>query len=103
MHVRALNNMGNIYLRTGHFDQAAAAYQQIIQQDPEHVASFAALGQVYLNQQRTDEAIAMLNRALALDENWLGAHQALADAYKRLGQIAKSEEHKRMADALIIY
>ena len=55
--------MGNIYLRTGHFDQAAAAYQQIIQQDPEHVAS-AALGQVYLNQQRTDEAIAMLNRAL---------------------------------------
>ena len=93
--------MGNIYLRTGHFDQAAAAYQQIIQQNPEHVAAFAALGQVYLNQQRTDEAIAMLNRALALDENWLGAHQALAEAYKRLGQIAKSEEHKHLADALI--
>ena len=100
-HVQALNNLGNIYFRGGYLDQAVAAYSQIIQQDAEHTAAFAALGQVYLSQQRTDEAITMLNRALALDENWLGAHQALSEAYKHLGQIAKSEEHKRIANELI--
>ena len=94
--------MGNIYLRTGHFDQAAAAYQQIIQQDPEHVASFAALGQVYLNQQRTDEAIAMLNRAFALDEKLARCPPSPGRSLQAAGGgIAKSEEHKRMADALI--
>ena len=29
-HIQALNNMGNIYFRTGYLDQAAAAYEQIM-------------------------------------------------------------------------
>jgi protein O-GlcNAc transferase len=100
-HVQALNNMGNIYFRGGYLAQAEAAYSQIIEKDTEYTAAVAALGQVYLSQQRTDEAITMLNRALALEESWLGAHQALTEAYKRQGQIAKSEDHKRIANELI--
>ncbi len=89
--------MGNIYFRTGHLDLAAAAYEQIMSADKEHVPAMTLLAQVYLSQQRPQEAISALKRALSLDETWAAAHQGLAQAYKQVGEVALSEDHRERA------
>jgi tetratricopeptide (TPR) repeat protein len=99
-HLRALNNLGNIYFRTGNLDQAAAAYEQILRRDADHVGALITLGQVYLSQQRTEEAVEVLQRVIAQNEGQIAAHQGLAEAYKRLGEIARSEEHRKIAGQL---
>jgi tetratricopeptide (TPR) repeat protein len=95
--IQALNNMGNIYFRTGNLDQAAAAYEQILSTDAQHVPAMTLLAQVYLGQQRADEAIPVLKRAASLDGDWAPAHQGLAEAYKQIGEVALSEEHRAKA------
>jgi tetratricopeptide (TPR) repeat protein len=86
--------MGNIYFRTGHFDQAAAAYEQLLSHDVENVLALTSLGQVYFSQQRPDEAIGVLEKAIELDAEWMPAHQGLAEVFKSMGEIARSEEHR---------
>ena len=89
--------MGNIYFRTGYLDQAAAAYEQILYNDGEHVPAMTLLAQVYLSQQRPQEAISALKKAISLDDTWGAAHQGLAQAYKQVGEVALSEEHRNRA------
>ena len=77
--------------------QAAAAYEQILNNDGEHVPAMTLLAQVYLSQQRPQEAISALKKAISLDDTWGAAHQGLAQAYKQVGEVALSEEHRNRA------
>ena len=36
----------------------------------------------------------MLEKAIELDAEWMPAHQGLAEVFKSMGEIARSEEHR---------
>ncbi|NND81681.1 MAG: TIGR03032 family protein [Gammaproteobacteria bacterium] len=67
--------------RRKELDQAIAAYQGILQDDPENVTILYHLGVAYSDKERWDEAIDALNKALQQQPNHAEAHNSLGHAH----------------------
>ena len=63
----ALNTLGVVYQRAGHLGAAAQAYEALLAQDPQQVATMWNLAQVRQAQGRSDEARRWTERRLAIE------------------------------------
>ncbi len=80
----AWRNLGAVRLREGRLDEAADAYQHLIDGGQMRAEVFNGLGAVRLAQGRVTEAAVILETALRLDPTFALAWRNLGDAYTRL-------------------
>jgi predicted TPR repeat methyltransferase len=78
--------------RTGHLDDAAELYRQILEQKPEYGPALHYSGVLAHQQGRSDEAVAKLERSLAVDPDQ-------ADCYSNLSIVLR--EQGKLEDALV--
>lgn len=86
-------------------DWAAAVplFQQVVAKDDKNADAFNWLGFALRNQGDTDKAFAAYNRALELDPRHRGAHEYIGEAYLKVGNLAKAEEHLKRLDSLCTF
>lgn len=70
----------------GRLDEAAALYEAVIAQAPEHADAHQLLGLIALNTGNAPRAVDLIRRALEIDPSSFGAHVNLGASYKALGQ-----------------
>jgi tetratricopeptide (TPR) repeat protein len=68
----------------GQFEQAAAAYRQILQIDPHSIAAFNRLGALSVRQNKFEEGIHYYRQALALNPYEFGTNLNLGIAYIKM-------------------
>jgi len=78
------------YFRTGQFEQAAACYQQLAEEDPESARPLINLGAVFNRLHRYDDAIESLRKAIHRD-------RGNVDAYYNLGFAQRHSGHPDLA------
>ena len=91
--------MGELYRLQKRWDEAAEAYQHVIELKPSAQA-YSALGYVYAQQGKLAEAIAANEKVLELAPNDLASHRNLALLYQRTGELDKALAHARRAREL---
>jgi tetratricopeptide (TPR) repeat protein len=79
---------GSVFFQRGYFDQAAAAFQIALRDDPQSAEAVYGIGSVYLNQQNNGEARKCFERALTLRATF---PDTLANAWNNLGLISGRE------------
>lgn len=102
---RALNDIGLIYQQTGAFDEAYSVHAQALalrRQAGTRIAeatSLLNLGRLFNQQNQPEQAIGYLNEALHIAEahearpKAYQAHEALAEAYERMGDYKHALQH----------
>ena len=99
MHI-AHHNVGNAYLLSNMFDQAAEQFQIALKLRPDYVKSRINLGIASLALERVPDAVKYLSRAVKESPNNFEAHYNLGLAYRATGEKTKSESHFQKARAL---
>ncbi len=79
---------GALFFQRGYLDQAAAEFQQALQDDPSSAEALYGVGSVYLNQNKNAEARQMFERCVKLRPNY---PDTLPDAWNNLGVLATRE------------
>ncbi|HHX01505.1 MAG TPA: tetratricopeptide repeat protein [Firmicutes bacterium] len=74
------------YMLNGEYEQAAAAYQKALEENPSNPYLYASLGQAHLYLDQLDEAIAKYEKAVELGPNDGQLHLALASLYMEAGR-----------------
>ncbi len=69
----------------GQYDEAAAAFQQILEDSPDHARAHLGLGLVFCFVGRFDESLEELKRAVECEPEWVDGHLNLAKTYAMLG------------------
>ena len=85
-HQRDPVERGDEYLAGGDLDQAAAAYREGLEADPNRVEAHYGLGKVLLRKDDLSGALASLKKAEELDPAKIGVEFYLAAVYHSLGQ-----------------
>jgi len=77
----------------GQYDEAAAAFQEILKGSPQHARAHLGLGLVFCFVGRFDESLEELKQAVECDPESVDAHLNLAKTYAMLGMYdeAKTE------------
>lgn len=73
--------------RTGHFDDAIAKYQAVLQQDPKSGEAYAGMARSLLKQEKIAEALDIATKGVAQAPDSPAAHSALGDVLFRNGEI----------------
>jgi len=73
--------LGDFHVRFGQWDIARRRYEQVLEQEPENVASMIDLGAYYLNQGDHGNAVAMFQKAAEIDPQSAAAQFDLSLAY----------------------
>ena len=89
---------GSVFFRRGYFDQAEAAFQTVLRDDPESAEAVYGIGSVYLNQGKNAEAQKYFERALKMRATY---PDTLANSWNNLGLIAGREG--RIEDAVAYF
>ncbi len=82
---------------------AIAAFQQVVAKDDKNADAFNYLGYAYRNQGNYDEAFKQYNVALTLNPTHKGAHEYVGEAYLKVGNVAKAEEHLARLDKICTF
>ena len=89
---------GSVFFQRGYFDQAEAAFQTALRDDPESAEAVYGVGSVYLNQGKNAEARKHFERALKMRATY---PDTLANSWNNLGLIAGREG--RLDDAVTYF
>ncbi|MFY9561335.1 MAG: FG-GAP-like repeat-containing protein [Terriglobales bacterium] len=73
---------GSVFFQRGYYDQAGAAFERALHDNPDSAEALYGLGSVYLNQQKTAEARDCFERAVKLRASY---PDTLANAWNNLG------------------
>jgi tetratricopeptide (TPR) repeat protein len=95
-HFGALNNLGNLFARSGHAAAALATYREALKWHADKPAAHVNLGVALLEGDNLATARKEFESALALDEDCAEAHQGLSAIFVRLGDQAKADHHRRL-------
>lgn len=87
-----LSQFANALEDADHFEQAAKAYQQMIQISPQDPGVYYNLGTVLLNAGITNQAITILQQAIQLDVNFYQAHNNLGLAYQNQKNMERAKK-----------
>ncbi|MCA9311146.1 MAG: alkaline phosphatase family protein [Phycisphaerales bacterium] len=82
-----LTQIGQVYLRREHWDDAERAYMRALELDPDHAAALNGLGVVYRSRGRLEAAVLAHMRSVALLHHQADAHQNLGIALMELGRL----------------
>lgn len=94
------NNLGNVFLEEGRFDDAAAAYARCSASDSINLEVLNNLGVLLRRLNRKPEAEESLKKAISLDPSFGDAHTNLATLYTTMGRMTEAFSH--FADALAL-
>ena len=86
---------GALFYQRGYLDEAEAAFQQALRDDPSSAEALYGIGSVYLNQNKNAAAREAFEQSVKLTAGYPGT---LADAWNNLGVIATREN--RVSDAI---
>ncbi|HUU53910.1 MAG TPA: tetratricopeptide repeat protein [Armatimonadota bacterium] len=75
----------------GQYDEAAAAFQEILKSSPNHARAHLGLGLVFCFVGRFDESLEELKRAVECDPGWVDGHLNLAKTYAMLGMYEEAK------------
>lgn len=81
----------------GNYDQARAAYLQLLDKNPYDYNALQLLGALELNACNFQTAAVLISRALTIVDSDPSAYNNLGEAYRRLGRFAAAEQSFRMA------
>jgi predicted O-linked N-acetylglucosamine transferase (SPINDLY family) len=87
-------NQGLALHRQGNLADAERCYEDVLQQQPDHLGALHLLGVIALQTQQTERGVELIQKAIGLNPNGAEAHNNLANALMEL---------KRPADALASY
>ena len=77
---------GNIYMMTGRFQDAAAAFRKAVALDPQSAEAVNNLGEALGELKQYQPALQAFQKAVALDQKYLKARYNMGVTYDRLGQ-----------------
>lgn len=86
-------NLASVLKAAGRDREAIALLQELQRVEPYPPFHFMDLGRVALGRGDLKAAIELFKRELARDQYYHAAHFGLADAYNRLGDITRAQEH----------
>lgn len=93
------NDLGNIYFKTGHVDEAEAAYSKALEAFPGYYPAYAGMGRVRGAQKRWKEAIEDYRHAQATVPMPEFA-AALEDLYRLAGNPVESRKQRDLLEAI---
>jgi tetratricopeptide (TPR) repeat protein len=85
-------NEGMEFFAQDKLDEAAAAYQKALEEDPNYVDALHALAMTYGHQDKLDQAIEVAKRLIELAPDDELAYTSLSIFYQRKGMIAEAEQ-----------
>jgi len=88
------------YYGLGEWDEAIAACDEAIQQDPHKLDGYFYRGKANIGKHDYAAAVKDLKNALKIDPNYIEALYRLEIAYKGIGNLKAARECRRKADAL---
>lgn len=80
------HNLGNSLLESGKFDEAAAAYKQAVELNPDFSWSYHSLGDALVKLERWEEAVVAYNKAIELNPEFSWSYHNLGDVLLKLEQ-----------------
>jgi len=86
--------------RSGHLDDAAALYREVLAREPSHFGSLHLLGVIAGQCSRYAEAVALIEQAIRVDPNVAAAHANIGNAQLALGFFDKAVTSYQRALAL---
>ena len=79
---------GSVFFQRGYYDEASAAFERALRDNPESAEALYGIGSVQLNQQKTAEARQSFERAIKVRASY---PDTLANAWNNLGLISARE------------
>jgi protein O-mannosyl-transferase len=89
----AHNNLGNVFVAQGRFDEAIEQYREALKIAPDDASANYNIACVLAGRGQTNEAIAHYRRALKSSPNYADAHNDLATVLLDAGQIDEAMDH----------
>jgi Flp pilus assembly protein TadD len=83
--------------------KAVELFQKVVAKNDKNADAFNWLGYATRNQGDYDKAFAAYTKALELDPKHRGAHEYIGEAYLKVNNLAKAEEHLKQLDALCAF
>ena len=93
-------NEGMEFFAQDKLDEAVAAYQKALEEDPNYADALLALAMTYGHQEKLDEAIEAAKRLIQIAPDNELAHTSLSIFYQRKGMIAEAEHVAAQARTL---
>jgi tetratricopeptide (TPR) repeat protein len=85
---RLLFNRGLVYMSFEQYDQAVAAFTDVVQRLPDFAEAWNKRATVYFLMEKYDESVADIEKTLALEPRHFGALSGLGQIYLALGKKA---------------
>lgn len=83
--------------------RAIPLFQQVVAKDDKNADAFNWLGFAFRNQGNYEQSFASYTKALAIDPRHRGAHEYIGEAYLKVNQPDKAEEHLKRLDSLCTF
>jgi Flp pilus assembly protein TadD len=95
--VVAYDELGNAYLSSGRYQEAAETYKQVIKIKPDNAKAYNNLGIVYFSVGGYQDAIEAYQQAIKVKPDYSGAYNNLGAAYFAIGSYQDALESCRQA------
>lgn len=83
--------------------RAIPLFEQVVAKDAQNADAFNWLGYAYRNQGNYDLSFANYTKALTIDPRHRGAHEYIGEAYLKVNNLQKAEEHLKRLDSLCTF
>lgn len=83
--------------------KAIPLFEQVVAKDAQNADAFNWLGYAWRNQGNYDQSFAAYNKALGVNPRHRGAHEYIGEAYLKVNNLDKAEEHLKRLDSLCTF
>lgn len=83
--------------------KAIPLFEMVVAKDDKNADAYNWLGYASRNQGNYDQAFAYYGKALAVDSRHRGAHEYIGEAYLKVNNVEKAEEHLKRLDSLCTF
>jgi tetratricopeptide (TPR) repeat protein len=83
--------------------RAIPLFQQVVAKDDKNADAFNWLGYAWRNQGDYPQSFAAYEKALTVDPRHRGAHEYIGEAYLKVNNLQKAEEHLKRLDSLCTF
>jgi tetratricopeptide (TPR) repeat protein len=90
---RPHNNLGNVFLKQGKYEEAAAHYNEALRINPNYADAHYNLGNALARQGKTQDAVAHYTEALRIKPNFAEAHNNLGTLLAKEGKVEEAAAH----------